>query len=85
MVPESEASEILRVMQFAVLGSSAQEEAELGMLSLYRRHLKSCAHRDEGREYRRCRCPVWVDGTVGNQEILKSLGLRDWQKAQEKI
>lgn len=32
------------------------------MLTLYRRHQKSCEHRAKGRQYRRCKCPLWVDG-----------------------
>jgi len=55
------------------------------MLTLYRRHFKNCAHRHEGREYRRCHCTIWVDGTVGQRDIRESLRLRDWQKATEKI
>ncbi len=55
------------------------------MLTIYRRHLKSCAHRNEGRAYRRCKCPLWVDGFIGQREIRESLQLRDWQKASEKI
>ena len=30
------------------------------MLTIYRRHVRTCAHRSEGRKYRRCRCPVTV-------------------------
>jgi integrase len=55
------------------------------MLTIYRRHLKSCEHRGEGRAYRRCRCPIWADGLLDGVEIRKSLGLKDWQKAQERI
>ena len=55
------------------------------MLTIYRRHLKSCAHKREGRKYRRCRCPIWVDGFLGEVEIRKSLELRDWEKAQSTI
>src|SRR5215469_580783 len=44
------------------------------MLTIYRRHLKGCEHRAEGRKYRRCRCPIWIDGFAGRQEIRKSLG-----------
>jgi hypothetical protein len=55
------------------------------MLTIYRRHLKKCAHGTKGRAYRRCHCPIWVDGFLGRQEIRQSLGLRDWQKAQDKI
>ena len=52
------------------------------MLGIFRRHLKRCAHRPEGRRFRRCQCPVWVDGHLHGTEIHKSLGTRDWQKAQ---
>jgi integrase len=55
------------------------------VLTLYRRHLKSCEHRAEGRKYRRCRCPIWVDGQLGGREIARSLRLRDWQKANQLI
>jgi integrase/recombinase XerD len=52
------------------------------MLGIFRRHQKRCDHRKEGRKYRRCHCPVWVDGWLNGKEIHKSLRTRDWQKAQ---
>ena len=55
------------------------------MLTAYRRHLKNCRRRDEGRSYRNCRCPIWVDGILGGAEIRESLKVRDWQQAQEMI
>src|ERR1017187_541505 len=55
------------------------------MLTIYRRHVKSCGHRAEGRKYRRCRCPIWVDGFLNGAEIRESLELRDWEKAQQRI
>jgi len=55
------------------------------MLTTYRRHTKRCAHREEGRNYRRCRCPIWVDGFLNGVEMRHSLKLRDWEKAQQKI
>ena len=55
------------------------------MLKAYRRHRESCAHRDEGRACWTCRCPIWVQGFLGDEEIRKSLGLRDWQKADKKL
>jgi len=55
------------------------------MLTAYRRHLKSCKRRDEGRSYRNCRCPIWIDGILGGTEIRESLKVRDWQRAQEMI
>jgi integrase len=55
------------------------------MLTTYRRHIKTCAHRSEGRKYRRCRCPIWADGFIGREEIRRSLNTRDWEKAQGMI
>ncbi len=55
------------------------------MLTVYRRHLKRCEHRDEGRHYRRCQCPIWVDGTLNGREIRQSLDMRDWQRAQDLV
>jgi integrase len=52
------------------------------MLTIYRRHLRKCDHRSEGRKYRRCRCPIWADGFLGREEIRKSLETTDWEKAQ---
>lgn len=52
------------------------------MLNIYRRHRRDCKHRLEGRKYRRCHCPIWVDGFLGDHEIRKSAGFRDWAKAQ---
>ena len=55
------------------------------MLTAYRRHIKTCRHRAEGRKYRRCRCPIWVDGFVEHEEIRKTLNTSNWEKAQEII
>ena len=52
------------------------------MLNIYRRHRKDCKHRLEGRKYRRCHCPIWVDGFLGDHEIRKATGFWDWAKAQ---
>jgi integrase/recombinase XerD len=55
------------------------------MLTIYRRHRKTCKQRMEGRDYRRCLCPIWVDGSLNGIEMRKSLRLRDWQRAQELV
>jgi integrase/recombinase XerD len=55
------------------------------MLTTYRRHRQACEHRTEGRKYRRCRCPIWVDGFLGDLEIRQSLATGDWEKAQQTI
>jgi integrase len=55
------------------------------MLTIYRRHRKACKHVAKGRGHRHCQCPIWVDGSLGGEEIRESLKLRDWQRAQEMI
>jgi integrase/recombinase XerD len=55
------------------------------MLTIYRRHVKSCEHRSEGRRYRRCRCPIWADGVLNGAEVRRSLEMRDWEKAQQRV
>src|SRR5260370_42008015 len=53
------------------------------MLTVYRRHRKDCEHRNEGRAYRRCKCPLWADGLLGKRDVRKSLGVTDWNCATE--
>jgi len=53
------------------------------MLTIFRRHKKSCAHRSEGRDYRRCHCPISVEGFLGERNIRAALKTLDWQRAQE--
>src|SRR5260221_11299754 len=53
------------------------------MLTIYRRHRKSCKQRAKGRKYRHCQCPIWVDGFLDSKELRESLKMRDWQRAQE--
>jgi len=55
------------------------------MLTIYRRHKRNCKHCSEGRKYRQCRCPIWVDGVVAGAEVRKSLDVVNWQKAQDKV
>jgi len=55
------------------------------MLTIYRRHRKSCKQRHDGRSYRRCFCPIWVDGLLNRVEIRKSLKTRDWQAAHQLV
>ena len=55
------------------------------MITLYRRHRKSCPYRIKGRAYRRCQCPIWADGSLAGQDIRESLRLKNWQKAHEVI
>lgn len=53
------------------------------MLTLFRRHLASCSH--SSRQYRRCRCPIHVEGTLAGQPVRKSLDLTSWEAAQDLV
>ncbi len=55
------------------------------MLTIYRRHRKTCKQRREGRGYRRCLCPIWVDGWLNGEDIRRSLKTRDWTAAHERV
>src|SRR3990172_12023119 len=52
------------------------------MLTIYRRHRRNCPHRKDGRKYRRCQCPIWVDGRLNGEDIHKSLRTNNWEKSQ---
>jgi integrase/recombinase XerD len=55
------------------------------MLTIYRRHLKRCEHRTEGRGYRRCRCPLHVEGLLDARMLRCSLDTCDWERAHEMV
>jgi integrase/recombinase XerD len=52
-----------------------------GSLALYRLHSRTCPHRSKGRQWTRCRCAVWVQGSLGGQWIKRSLSTREWSIA----
>lgn len=49
------------------------------MLTIYRRHTKACPHKS--RQYRRCSCSIWVQGTLRGEAIRESLDLTSWEAA----
>ena len=51
------------------------------MLTVYRRHSEACGNPD--RYYRRCKCPVWVEGTVLASYIRQSLKTRSFERGVE--
>ena len=53
------------------------------MLNLWRRHLTSCPH--QSRNYKKCGCPIWVQGTLHGKWMKKSLDLRNWESAQKLV
>lgn len=52
------------------------------MLTLYRRHSKTCPKAALGRDWLRCNCVLWVEGTVEDTYIRRSLKTRNMKKAQ---
>ena len=62
------------------------ERVNIGhMLTIWRRHTKSCPYRTRGRNVLKCNCPLWADGYVGGKRVLRqSLGTRDMARARKK-
>jgi integrase/recombinase XerD len=53
------------------------------MLTLYRRHLKACGQ--TSRTYRRCKRPIWVQGTLSGETVRRSLDLTSWEAATDLV
>jgi integrase/recombinase XerD len=53
------------------------------MLTVFRRHLKTCKHSKKGRNYRTCGCPLSVEGTLDGKMIRRALDVRAWEAAQK--
>ena len=55
------------------------------MITIWRRHTAQCPHRNKGRTYLKCNCPIWADGYVnGNRTLRRSLETRDLARARKK-
>ena len=52
------------------------------MLQIYRRHRETCEHRED-RKYARCRCPIWLSGSLRGQQVRESLKEDNWERAQQ--
>ena len=52
------------------------------MLTVFRRHARTCPHRLKGRDWRKYGCPLAVKGRVNGKLIRKALGTRAWDVAQ---
>ncbi len=55
------------------------------MLTLFRRHLRTCKHSSKGRSYRSCGCPISVEGTLRGEYVRRSLDLRNWEAANKLV
>jgi integrase/recombinase XerD len=53
------------------------------MLTIYRRHRAGCKHRS--RHYKKCFCPIWVQGVLDGVPVRRSLDLTGWEAANRKI
>lgn len=53
------------------------------LADLFRRHYPPCPH--TSRRYRRCNCPLWVQGSLGGEWIKKSLNLTSWEAASDLV
>ena len=54
-------------------------------LTVYRRHDADCPHKEQGREYIKCRCPLWVQGTHDSEPVRQSLNTRSMQEALRQV
>jgi integrase/recombinase XerD len=53
------------------------------VLHLFRRHYPPCRH--TSRRYRRCTCPIWVQGSLAGEWVKKSLGVTSWEAATDLV
>jgi hypothetical protein len=53
------------------------------MLRIYRRHRTSCPKTSE--RYRRCACPIYVEGSLAGEYVRKALDLTSWEAASNLI
>jgi integrase/recombinase XerD len=52
------------------------------MLTLYRRHRRACSKFSD-RFYKRCTCPMWIEGTANGTYIRRSLKTGSWERATD--
>jgi integrase/recombinase XerD len=53
------------------------------MLTLFKRHKKSCPH--TARKYRRCSCPIHVEGSLGGEKIRRAMDQTSWEAAENEV
>jgi site-specific recombinase XerD len=55
------------------------------MLTLYRRHLEECPHRQEGRAWTKCQCPIHCDGVIKGRRWRESMETVNWDRARRRM
>ena len=61
---------------------------DCAVLTIYRRHTPDCQHVGKPRHTartRNCKCPIWVQGSLGGDYVRESLNLTSWQAASDKV
>ncbi|MDP1570830.1 MAG: tyrosine-type recombinase/integrase [Vicinamibacterales bacterium] len=53
------------------------------MLRIYRRHRVACGKTST--KYRRCSCPIYVEGSLGGEPIRKALDQTSWEAASDLV
>jgi integrase/recombinase XerD len=53
------------------------------MLTIYRRHRSTCPH--HSRKYKKCSCPIWVQGLLDGSPVRYSLDMTSWEAANRKV
>jgi len=53
------------------------------MLTSYRRHRANCKR--HSRQYRKCFCPIWVQGVLRGESVRHSLDLTNWEAANRRM
>lgn len=59
------------------------QKGRFPVLTIFRRHVSSCSH--TSRSYRRCKCPIHVEGSLGGEKVRRSLDLTSWEAASTRI
>ncbi len=57
------------------------------MLTLYRRHTRSCKYygKSNPQQFTRCACPIWCYGIAEGKEVRRAVRMRDWKRALDRI
>jgi integrase len=53
------------------------------VLTIFRRHLRDCRH--TSRRYRRCQCPLHVEGSLRGEKVRRALDLTSWEAASDLV
>jgi hypothetical protein len=53
------------------------------VLRIFRRRRALCPHRSE--RYRRCSCPIYVEGSLGGESVRRSIDQTSWEDASDLI